>query len=940
MKCAQLLALAVFAGALANAAQAGEAGGDYRFAPGSENGWTREPGSSAAALVWPAAGGQPGLAFDPALGFGSVWRPVDLGSGGCELSCEVEMSRGGAEPWRWPGVAVALASAEPAAMGKDDWALVISLHKQGLRLTALRGGVYQPFVRADGAALFRDNEIPKRYEVTMGGAGGLDWSVEWPEKRLAGQRLRLWAARMPDGRLRLAAAHLYGPGATWWEADCALPAELAARPLRVLAVRTVRAPSTPDKWTEPLDPKRAGADMPAGVIRWVRARPLPADAKPEPPVFAESDLPAAWSLTPAPGEVHPSLYGDAAMLAKVRARLREPRWQAWRGMLLRSAGVEGKEAIRAEKGDGLNTPTKIGDKLSSCAWAWALTGEQSARDHALGLVDRLTTATDSLPRSEHNWPGRRRQLLELSEFSCHAIEALATTYDLLHAELGEARRRAVLRVLHRGLDYYRERMKANDWWYADNPSNTIGVAAGCHGIGALALLRQRPKDAEEALALAERAIKQRYIGIADDGGCLEGTLYWQYGGMYPIAFGLALERSTGNGRGLLDLPRLHNAGAYARVILGGDGEMTCFNDTQPWLSGLVPLSVCAGRHGDPLCLWLVDRMAALAAAGAMDRNVAGEKLHPTEPLVGDQRNAGPALLLRLLRDDADGPPAFPGVPTLAKLDSIAEGVLRSDGGEIPRLLVAVKGNGARNTHHANCDQGSIALAARVEALLIDPGYFEQGPECHSVPVPAGCDPKQLNEKWKATAPAPLSDAWEVGDLRTMTVDASAVAKPLGLARQRRVVALLGDRAAVLLDDLAPAQGQLRMQAQLQCGFPVEVGADRRTARVKGGKGDLLAVLDAPGIRLADAPRRAFSKEWIYQRKDRAWHPLRGEWECQAGAPCVTVLQPVAAGAAGEPVRVERAKDAVAVHVGATVLRFTPGPEGAWSLAQPVSPSPR
>jgi hypothetical protein len=99
-------------------------------------------------------------------------------------------------------------------------------------------------------------------------------------------------------------------------------------------------------------------------------------------------------------------------------------------------------------------------------------------------------------------------LLELNEFSCHAIEALATTYDLLHAELGEARRRAVLRVLHRGLDYYRERMKANDWWYADNPSNTIGVAAGCHGIGALALLKQRPKDVEEALALAERAWSQ------------------------------------------------------------------------------------------------------------------------------------------------------------------------------------------------------------------------------------------------------------------------------------------------------------------------------------------------------------------------------------------------------------------------------------------------
>ncbi len=126
-----------------------------------------------------------------------------------------------------------------------------------------------------------------------------------------------------------------------------------------------------------------------------------------------------------------------------------------------------------------------------------------------------------------------------------------------------------------------------------------------------------------------------------------------------------------------------------------------------------------------------------------------------------------------------------------------------------------------------------------------------------------------------------------------------------------------------------------MRAQLQCGFPAEIGADRRTARVKGAKGDLLAVLDAPGIQLAGARRRAFSKEWIYFRKDRAWHPLRGEWECEGGVPCVTVLQPVAAGAEGEPVRIERAKEALAVHVGASVLHVAPGPDGDWNLGRPA-----
>ncbi|MCH5373903.1 MAG: hypothetical protein JJ992_08005, partial [Planctomycetes bacterium] len=472
---------------------------DEAFGPDSEKAWIRDADSDPAALAFSPERPSSGLAFDPALGFGSIWRRVDLGAGACEVSCEVELTRGSAEPWRWPGLVVALCSAEPAAMTDDDWALILSIHKQGLRITAVRQGLLQPKQKDwNRAWYFYEREIPKRYEVTQGGAGGHNHCLQWPEKHLAGQRLRLWAARTADGQLRFAASHLYGPGGTWWEAECELPPDLASKPLCVLAVRTVREAGPPDKWTEPLDPLTGyGASMPAGILRWVRARPLRGGETLQPPVFEESDLPPAWILEPAPGEIHPSLCGDARTLAQVRARLNEPRWQAWRQMLLKQDRVDGN----------LYDANRIGVQLSSCAWAWALTGEPAARDHALQLVDRLTGPTDDLPRREHNWPGRRRQTIELDEFSCHAIEGLATTYDLLHEELGEARRRAVLRVLHRGLNYYLDRMRANDWWYANNPSNTVGVAAGCHGLGVLVLRDQRPEDVEEVVERAVRAIK-------------------------------------------------------------------------------------------------------------------------------------------------------------------------------------------------------------------------------------------------------------------------------------------------------------------------------------------------------------------------------------------------------------------------------------------------
>ncbi|MCU0979895.1 MAG: hypothetical protein MUF25_12110, partial [Pirellulaceae bacterium] len=266
-----LLAISIIlAFSLALSAVGAEASLDETFPAESERAWVRESATSPAALAFPAAGASAGLWFDPAAGFGSIWREVDVGTAPCELSCEVELTRGQAESWRWPGLVVALATAEPAAMGDEDWALVLSLHKQGLRLTAVRRGIFQPKLKwANGPWHFDEREIPKRFDVSQGGAGGHNYSVKWPEKSLAGQRLRLWAARTADGTLRFAASHLCGPGATWWEAECVLPQDLASRPLCVLAVRTVREPAAPEPWIEPLDvAKDIGATMPAGVLRW------------------------------------------------------------------------------------------------------------------------------------------------------------------------------------------------------------------------------------------------------------------------------------------------------------------------------------------------------------------------------------------------------------------------------------------------------------------------------------------------------------------------------------------------------------------------------------------------------------------------------------------------------------------------------------------------
>ena len=89
----------------------------------------------------------------------------------------------------------------------------------------------------------------------------------------------------------------------------------------------------------------------------------------------------------------------------------------------------------------------------------------------------------------------------------HRISDMAV-HELLNELLQHPPRSLHLLITSRGdppLDL--DRMRANDWWYANNPSNTVGVAAGCHGLGALVLRHQRPQDVEAILRALRSALR-------------------------------------------------------------------------------------------------------------------------------------------------------------------------------------------------------------------------------------------------------------------------------------------------------------------------------------------------------------------------------------------------------------------------------------------------
>jgi hypothetical protein len=396
-------------------------------------------------------------------------------------------------------------------------------------------------------------------------------------------------------------------------------------------------------------------------------------------------------------------------------------------------------------------------------------------------------------------------------------------------------------------------------------------------------------EAAAAIGRAVRNIQERYRAMADDGSCVEGNLYWDYGFTYQLMFGHALKRVTGDDRGLLTAPNLMKTHRFVETQLGGDGRYFPFNDTQPWLTGLAVCADFGSRLDDPLLRWMADRTAHEAA-------------NETTPVF--TRPQFYALAFRA-RDRKPAPAAFPGVPTLSFLETLHWGVLRSDGLFTPGFVVGVKGRDGALTHHAQKDLGGFVLQANGESFLIDPGYYQPEAGSHSIPLVGGKGPDKRGR-------ALISDAWEHGKLRTMTVDASLA---YGVQRLRRVFVLYGDQFAAVLDDI-DCEGPVT--AQYQCGFPTELSDDHTAATIAG---KMIVQPNLPGLKLEVEGPIDFGNSWIFKKTGVQWYRIRGDYNADPGRPLVTVFSP-------RPVSVK--------HVGSEIViedvRFEKTDKGWWRVA--------
>lgn len=614
-------------------------------------------------------------------------------------------------------------------------------------------------------------------------------------------------------------------------------------------------------------------------------------------------------------------------------------------------------AIGAPDDRKRNMDPNRGEAVLGAAFAYAMTGEEKYKKAFFDLYKVLMTENGLLLPTAHNYPGNLRQLLNMDQFYFASGARFALAYDLLFEELTPEMRATMGDYIRRRMVYFKLMSDGNDWWFKNNPSNTIPVGNGAGGGCALALVNSVP-EAVSIVGIAVKNIKTQYKAFESDGGCTEGTLYHNYGVGAQILFGLTLENALHDDRGLLTDPKFRKTHRWIETQLGGDGQMFSFSDTGQMIGGTVPIIFAGSRFDDPLCRWVGDEAVRRVADGDVAANSAAMTPKSTSNLGGEMFRPSYAVPAILLRDEKAAPATIPSLTTADSLEVLNWGVIRSaPDAYMKGLVLGVKGVGGKLTHHAQEDAGSFVLQSRGESFLFDPGYFNDSATQHSLPLVGDLKPGQERQGvngagqkviwvpagviFNQDEPAPLSDKWASGNLRSITVDASKSYKsqkdkdagsPVKVAR--RVFVLDGEKGAVVLDQIQPTDPGDKIKTLFQARVPVTLMLGDKGFRLEGAKSDVIGMVDGPAPEAMKVEPLAFRTDWGFAKIGIPWNRITSPYPFQENQPRITVLLPVDKGAAAPEVAVKREGKAITIQIaGGSRVVFTED-AGLWKAVKP------
>jgi hypothetical protein len=161
-----------------------------------------------------------------------------------------------------------------------------------------------------------------------------------------------------------------------------------------------------------------------------------------------------------------------------------------------------------------------------------------------------------------------------AETACDLAHLLFILEDRLPPALA-GRMRAEIRA--RVMDPYLEH--AHDYWWGSGRNNWTGVCAGAIGETFLLLEPDAERQAQAVNLVLDQMDRFFQHAFEEDGACLEGIDYWNYGLLHCVAFGEMLRVRTNGAVDLLAHPKLKAIATYPAAAALGRHVFASFADS-------------------------------------------------------------------------------------------------------------------------------------------------------------------------------------------------------------------------------------------------------------------------------------------------------------------------------------------------------------------------
>jgi len=232
-----------------------------------------------------------------------------------------------------------------------------------------------------------------------------------------------------------------------------------------------------------------------------------------------------------------------------------------------------------EAGSYLGGSRQIRSNISTLSGAWALTHDPKYRKAAIRYLGSLMNWNHISCEANSGTPPDKDMFFCLI-YGEQAAE-IGIMYDIFRPELTPGERQVFFDVLNRF--HLKEALECLDrppWWVNKEWSNWNGVCAGGMGIMALAFYDDIP-EMRRLIPFVEKSLGEYFKSyVKNDGGCHEGTGYWNYGMHYAIRYLLYWEHATGKEHPAFEIKELGKALYFPLDFTG-----LSFGDNDGWGAG-------------------------------------------------------------------------------------------------------------------------------------------------------------------------------------------------------------------------------------------------------------------------------------------------------------------------------------------------------------------